>query len=236
MNVALHGLETAIPTAVPVFNGSRRWQPRVIRYADDLVVFHRDYDAIVQAQDIASRWLQEMGLALKPSKTRIGHTLHPVEGTTGFAFLSFNIRQYPVGQTKTGKTGQGQPLGFKTLIRPSQTGQRRHVQKMHEEVRRLRAASQEVLIKRLNSIIRGWSNYYATVASKKTFVSMDNALLIQHKREAEQHASVASTPPLALVPSNQGPTPPTQTPDEQLSLEDGADSVPQWPFVDAEAA
>jgi hypothetical protein len=61
-------------------------------------------------------------------------------------------------------------------------------------------------------------------------------LLIQHKREAEQHASVASTPPLALVPSNQGPPPPTQTPDEQLSLEDGADSVPQWPFVDAEAA
>jgi RNA-directed DNA polymerase len=67
MNVALHGLETAITTAFPVFNGSRRWQPRVIRYADDLVVFHRDYDVIVQAQDIASRWLQEMGLALKPA-------------------------------------------------------------------------------------------------------------------------------------------------------------------------
>jgi len=61
-------------------------------------------------------------------------------------------------------------------------------------------------------------------------------LLIQHKREAEQNTSVASTPPLELVPSNQGPTPSTQTPDEQLSLEDGADSVPRWPFVDAEAA
>jgi RNA-directed DNA polymerase len=113
---------------------------------------------------------------LKPSKTRIGHTLHPVDGTAGFDFLSFQVRQYPVGQTKTGTTGQGKPLGFKTLIRPSKTGQRRHIQKMHEEVRRLRAASQEVLIKRLSPIIRGWSNYYATVASKKTFVRMDNAL------------------------------------------------------------
>ena len=61
-------------------------------WATRLVVFHRDYDAIVQAQDIASRWLQEMGLTLKPSKTRIGHTLHPVDGTAGFDFLSFQVR------------------------------------------------------------------------------------------------------------------------------------------------
>jgi len=37
MNVALHGLETAITAAFPAFKGGRRWQPRVIRYADDLV-------------------------------------------------------------------------------------------------------------------------------------------------------------------------------------------------------
>jgi RNA-directed DNA polymerase len=137
MNVALHGLETAITAAFPAFKGGRRWQPRVIRYADDLVVFHRDYNAIVQAQDMASRWLQEIGLALKPSKTRIGHTLHPVEGTTGFDFLSFHIRQYPVGRAKTGKTGQGKPLGFTTHSKPSKAGQRRHIRQMHEEVRRL---------------------------------------------------------------------------------------------------
>jgi hypothetical protein len=61
-------------------------------------------------------------------------------------------------------------------------------------------------------------------------------LLIQHKREAEQNASGASTPPLELVPGSQGPTPPIQTPDEPLSLEDGADSAPRLPFVEAEAA
>src|SRR4029450_6712427 len=65
----------------------QRWSPvatqRVIRFADDLVVLHRDYHAIAQAQDIAACWLQEMGLTLKPSKTRIGHTLDPVEGRAG---------------------------------------------------------------------------------------------------------------------------------------------------------
>src|SRR5207237_7413859 len=61
MNVALHGLETAITTAFPASQDGHRWRPRVIRYADDLVVLHRDYHAIAQAQDIAARWLQEMG-------------------------------------------------------------------------------------------------------------------------------------------------------------------------------
>jgi len=61
-------------------------------------------------------------------------------------------------------------------------------------------------------------------------------LFIQHKREAEPNASVAPTPPLELVPSIQGPPPPTQTPDEQLRLEYRADSAPLRPFVDAEAA
>jgi RNA-directed DNA polymerase len=118
------------------------------------------------------------------SKTRIGQTLHPGEGTAGFDFLSFHVRQYPGGQTKTGKTGRGQPLGFTTRITPSKTGQRRHLRQMHEEVRRLRASSQEVLIKRLNPIIQGGSNYYATVASKKTFVRMDTALYANLRRWA----------------------------------------------------
>jgi RNA-directed DNA polymerase len=42
MQVALHGLETALPTAVPASQDGHRWRPRVIRYADDLVVVPRD--------------------------------------------------------------------------------------------------------------------------------------------------------------------------------------------------
>jgi RNA-directed DNA polymerase len=61
MHVALQGLETAITMAFPASQDGHRWRPRVLRYADDLVGLHRDYHAIAQVQDIAARWLQEMG-------------------------------------------------------------------------------------------------------------------------------------------------------------------------------
>ena len=61
MHVALHGLETAMTTAFPASKDGHRWQPRLVRFADDLVVRHRDDHAIAQAQEIASRWRQEMG-------------------------------------------------------------------------------------------------------------------------------------------------------------------------------
>ena len=186
MNVALHGLETAITMAFPASKDGHRWRPRVIRFADDLVVLHRDYHAIAQAQDIAACWLQEMGLTLKPSKTRSGHTLHPVEGLTGFDFLGFHIRQYPVGQTKTGKTGHGIPLGFTTRIKPAKAAQHKHLHQMHEEVRHRRASSQEGLIHRLNPIIRGWSNYYATGTAKRPFVRMDTGLYANLRRWAHR--------------------------------------------------
>ena len=61
-------------------------------------------------------------------------------------------------------------------------------------------------------------------------------LLIQRKRQAEQNASAALTPPLELIPSDQGLTRPPQTSDVQQSLEGDADSAPRWPWIDAEAA
>jgi RNA-directed DNA polymerase len=61
MHVALHGLETALTDAYPTSQDGHRWQPRVSRLADDLVVFPRDSHAIVQAQDMATRWRQAMG-------------------------------------------------------------------------------------------------------------------------------------------------------------------------------
>ncbi len=45
-----------------------------------------------------------MGLELKPSKTRLSHTLHNVGSEkAGFDFLGFNIRQYKAGKYTCGK-------------------------------------------------------------------------------------------------------------------------------------
>jgi RNA-directed DNA polymerase len=186
MNVALHGLETALTTAFPVAKDGHRWQPRVSRFAADLVVLHRDPQVIAQGKDIAARWLQAVGLAVKPRKTRIGQTLYPMKGTAGFDFLGFHIRQYPVGQSKTGQTGQGLPLGFKPLIQPSQAGQRHHHRQRQAEVRPLQTSSHEARIQRLNPLIQGWRNYHAAVAAKKTFTRMDTRLFANLRRWARR--------------------------------------------------
>jgi len=88
-NIALHGLEQEITSAFPALVQTERWKPTVVRYADDLVVLHSDKAVIEQVQQLVSAWLAGMGLALKPSKTCITHTLTPCENHLGFDFLGF---------------------------------------------------------------------------------------------------------------------------------------------------
>jgi RNA-directed DNA polymerase len=111
-NIALHGLEREIASRFPSHkrvNGvGMLWSPGVIRYADDFVVLHRDEGVVRECQAIAQEWLKGMGLELKPSKTRMAHTLKEVGGKIGFDFLGFTVRQFPVGKYHSGKTSRGQ--------------------------------------------------------------------------------------------------------------------------------
>jgi len=175
-NIALHGLEEAIRAPFPHGNG--KVKPLVVRYADDFVVLHYDLAVIEEAQRIASAWLGGMGLAMKPSKTRVAHTLEAHGDQRGFDFLGFTVRQFPVGKTHSGKRGgRGEPtlLGFKTIITPSKDARRRHTRTLGEVIRRHKASPQATLILRLNPVIRGWTNYYATVCAKESFAKLNQA-------------------------------------------------------------
>jgi RNA-directed DNA polymerase len=165
MNIALHGLEKKIIEQFP--RKGKINSPTVVRYADDLVVLHQDLSVIKQCQETISEWLREMGLELKPSKTRIVHTLEESATGVGFDFLGFNIRQYRVGKTKNRKNGKR--LGYKTIIKPSKEAIRRHTQKLKETINNHKGSQQEKLIHNLNPIIVGWTNYYSTVVSKEIF-------------------------------------------------------------------
>ncbi len=118
-NIALHGMEQRIRDAIPGKSKPfKRYKPNLIRYADDLVILHSELEIILKCQRVLTEWLKDMGLELKPSKTKIAHTLHTHEGQEpGFDFLGFTIRQYPVGKCHSGKNHQGKILGFKTIIR-----------------------------------------------------------------------------------------------------------------------
>ncbi len=193
-NVALHGLETAVRDAFPanqMVHGHRiqNWKPQIIRYADDLVILHRDQAVIQRSKEVVAEWLKHMGLELKPSKTRITHTLQAVEGETGeageaggagFDFLGFNVRHYQVGKTHFVKTGgrtrgrTNERVDFKTIIKPSKTALQRHYASLSEVIARLKAAPQSTVIATLNPKIRGWSGYYRTVVASKAFNKLDH--------------------------------------------------------------
>lgn len=167
-NIALHGLETAI-TGIPI-----KRRPKVVRYADDFVVFGNSPEIIERSKKVAEEWLREVGLELKPSKTRIAHTHEEYNGNLGFDFLGFTVRQFSVGKYHTAFNGKGQSLGFKTLIKPSKQNVKRHMEKIDKIILAHRSAPQAALIQRLNPLISGWSNYFSTVVSKMTFNWLDN--------------------------------------------------------------
>jgi RNA-directed DNA polymerase len=176
--IALQGLETAMrKCAYPGGDSQKRLS--VVFYADDFVVLHPSLMVIQQCQSIAQQWLKEWSLELNPLKTRISHTLEPFEGNVGFDFLGFHIRQYPVGKHQAGRTTHGQTLGFKLIIKPSKRKIADHIERLRQTISAYKTAPQEALITKLNPMIRGWSNYYSTVVSKKAFDHCDHILFLQ---------------------------------------------------------
>ena len=119
----------------------------LVVYADDLVVCASTRDEIEAARLTIEDWLKPRGLTLHPEKTRIVHI------NDGFNFLGFSIRQY----------------GGKCLIKPQKEKVLGFLRKLRLWLNNHKQAKAENVIRHLNPILRGWSNNYMHVVSKKTF-------------------------------------------------------------------
>lgn len=134
---------------------------------------------VKRCQQLICEWLSNIGLELKPSKTKLVHTYHSHSGEKpGFNFLGFTIRQFPVGKHHSGQAvgnrhRKGELLGFKTIISPATEKIQTHYKKIAEEVNKHKATKQVALIKRLNPMIRGWCNYQSPWNSKEDFGKLD---------------------------------------------------------------
>jgi RNA-directed DNA polymerase len=156
-NIALHGMEEAL---------NIRWSSRgynlstraVVRYADDFCVFCETKEDAEICQTILTEWLKQRGLEFSAEKTHIVHL------TEGVDFLSFNIRQYPSRNTKT---------GWKLLIKPSRKAVQRMRNRLRDELKALHGHNHLDVIKRLNPIIRGQANYHRIAVAKRTFNKLD---------------------------------------------------------------
>jgi RNA-directed DNA polymerase len=173
-NIALHGLEQHIEKQFPKdsFNrirnsislyGKKIGSPILIRYADDFVLLCEEKAIVQRCRELISDWLSDIGLELKPEKTRLTHTLYPElseDGMAGFDFLGHHIQQYPAGKYQSAKDTKGRILGFNTLITPSKKASKAHQEEIGRLITKHRSSPQAVLIKNLNPVIRGWSSYY----------------------------------------------------------------------------
>src|SRR6516162_5436466 len=155
MNVALHGMEEAAGvryiTAGSNAGTARPGSPVLIRYADDVLAFCHSRQQAEQVKAQLTAWLVPRGLAFNEDKTRIVHL------DDGVDFLGFNVRRY-----------RG-----KLLIKPSKAAVKRIRERLSAEMTALRGHDAQMVLIRLNPIIRGWAAYYRHCMSARVFNELD---------------------------------------------------------------
>jgi len=161
MNMTLDGLEQAIKASVP-----RRSRVNFIRYADDFIVTGKS-KRLLQEQVLPAiqAFLNERGLALSKEKTAITHI------RDGFTFLSQTFIKH----------------GNVLHICPCKDSTLSVIRKLGNIIRKHVGAPMAALVKKLNSVIRGWGNYHRHVCAGNAFYKVDRYVFDQlwrmlHKR------------------------------------------------------
>jgi len=127
---------------------------RLVRYADDLVLMISGTKADAeQLRDELAEVLAPIGLRLSETKTRIAHI------DDGIDFLGWRIQRH----TKKGTTKRY------VYTYPSKRSLARIVDKVRQRSRFGPQVSFDTLLYRLNSILRGWANYFKHGVSYATF-------------------------------------------------------------------
>lgn len=150
MNITLDGLEKLIKSK---YQRPKQLKVNFIRYADDFIVTAQSKELLEKEiiPDIRN-FLAERGLSLSDEKSKITHV------TEGFNFLSQNVRKYKDG---------------KLLIKPAKQAIKEIKYKLRKIVFENIGAKPQFLIKKLNAVLRGWSNYHKHIVAKEIFKEID---------------------------------------------------------------
>lgn len=144
-------------------NGQGWPHPRMIRYADDLVILCRIGDG-PSLKERLQRWLQAKGLSLNEKKTRIVQSRQ-----NGFEFLGFSFRWQ--------KARKGTPY---VRIEPSPGAEQSLRDRLRELTRRNRTwKNPDAVVMELNQVVRGWGNYFGMGHFQQSFYSMNH--IIAHR-------------------------------------------------------
>ena len=127
---------------------------RIVRYADDILIFAKSKSEAGRYREIATRILeQELKLKVNTNKT------HITDNDKGISYLGFIIKEKYIS------------------IHP------KRIKKFKEKVRKLTPRNSgynvEYLVYRLNQVIRGWCNYFRIANCKRLF---ENLMKWIHRR------------------------------------------------------
>lgn len=168
-NMTLDQLEPAIRAATR----PRHDKVNFIRYADDFIVTAARREVLEETvKPVIEAFLQERGLNLSETKTKITHIQE------GFDFLGQNLRK----------------RGKKLLITPSARAIAAIKEKARQCIRRCRGYKTEAMIRMLNPILRGWTNYHRHVVAREAFYQVQryiNGLLWRWMRRRHPKKSRA---------------------------------------------
>ena len=128
---------------------------RVVRYADDFVIFAKTKEDIENIPYILEPYLEERGLELAEEKTNIAHT------HDGFDFLGFNCRLYKVDDK------------YKCLIKPSKDSIKKAKEKIKHIFEISKGDNVDTLIDRLNPVIKGIGYFWRISVAKRVFSDID---------------------------------------------------------------
>ncbi len=167
-NVALSGLDDHFVElwestgSTPYLRRKRRHgglaNYRLVRYADDFVVLVSGTEAHAYAvREEVAAVLAPMGLRLSESKTRVCHI------DEGFDFLGFRIQR----RTKRGTNHRV------VYTYPAKQSLGTAIDKVRTLTKRSANPTLEVLLNRLNPVLRGWCNYFRHGVSSATFGYLD---------------------------------------------------------------
>jgi RNA-directed DNA polymerase len=118
----------------------------IVSYADDFVILCRSEQQAVRSLALVTRWLTKLGLQIHPVKTRTCYAR-----TEPFDFLG-----YTFGPGVNWRTGRRI-----LTTKPSKKSVRRLKGKINALLHRGNPAPWPELRRRLNSVLRGWANYFS---------------------------------------------------------------------------
>lgn len=171
-NIALYDLEEILKTK-PDSTGRVRGSRVYIRYADDFVILCSSLEEARRTQIEISTWLKSKGLKIARNKTRIVHI------SQGFDFLGVNIKQY---ETNANSKTKNKVL----LMQPSDKSMKNIRLKLKEQWHYLRSKPIDIVLKRLNPIIIGWTNYFRKYVATKQFRQLDNWMYLKCQNYASR--------------------------------------------------